>query len=236
MKSVVAVRHIHFEDLGLFEDVLLEAGYQVRYVDVGTHDLSGIDPLTPDILVMLGGPVGVYDGDAYPFLLEERALLQQRLAAGLPTVGICLGAQQIAASLGARVAPSGSKEIGFSPVSLSPQGSVSPLRHLANVPVLHWHGDNLDLPAGAVVLASTELCPNQAFAIGPNVLGLQFHPEAPPSKIEAWLLGHAAELASAGIDPRQIRREATAHQEVLVAASTAMFQEWVANISVQRAD
>jgi len=144
---------------------------------------------------------------------------------------ICLGAQQIAASLGARVAPSGSKEIGFSPVSLSPQGSVSALRHLANIPVLHWHGDNLDLPADAVVLASTELCPNQAFAIGPNILGLQFHPEADLSNIEAWLIGHATELASAGIDPRQIRREAKANKDALAASSTAMFQEWLANIS-----
>ena len=232
MKSVVAVRHIHFEDLGLFHDVLLAAGYQVNYVDIGTPDLSHVDPLAPDILVILGGPVGVYDDDAYPFLLQEQELLRQRLASNLPTVGICLGAQQIAASLGARVAPSGSKEIGFSPISLSPQGSVSSLRHLANVPVLHWHGDNMDLPADAVVLASTELCPNQAFAIGTNILALQFHPEANPSNIEAWLLGHAAELASAGIDPRLIRREAKTYQEPLVAASTAMFQEWLANISV----
>ena len=232
MKSVVAVRHVHFEDLGLFYDVLLAAGYQVRYIDAGSHDLSLVDPLTPDLMVILGAPVGVYDDGSYPFLLEERELLQRRLAAGLPTVGICLGAQQIAASLGACVAPSGGKEIGFAPVSLSSQGSVTPLRHLVNIPVLHWHGDNLDLPAGAVVLASTELCPNQAFAIGPNILGLQFHPEADLSNIEAWLIGHATELASAGIDPRQIRREAKANKDVLAASSTAMFQEWLANISV----
>ena len=179
----------------------------MRYLDAGSHDLSRVDPLAPDLMVILGAPVGVYDDDAYPFLLEERELLQRRLAAGLPTLGICLGAQQIAASLGARVAPSGSKEIGFSPVSLSPQGSVSALRHLANIPVLHWHGDNLDLPAGAVVLASTELCPNQAFAIGPNILGLQFHPEADLSNIEAWLGMQQSWLRQVSIPARFAERQ-----------------------------
>jgi GMP synthase (glutamine-hydrolysing) len=231
MKSVVAVRHIHFEDLGLFHNVLLAAGYQMHYVDVGVDDLSSVDPLAPDILVVLGGPVGVYDDGIYPFLSEERELLRRRLASGRSTVGICLGAQMIAAALGARVAPSGGKEIGFAPVALSAEGSLSALRHLADIPVLHWHGDNLDLPPDAVVLASTKLCPNQAFAIGKNVLGLQFHPEAAPARIEPWLIGHATELASAGVDPRQIRRDAKVYQDALVTASTAMFQEWLANIS-----
>lgn len=175
--------------------------------------------------------MGVYDDETYPFLLEERRLLQRRLASNLPTVGICLGAQQIAAALGSRVAPSGGKEIGFAPVSLSPDGRVSALRHLEGVPVLHWHGDNLELPMDATVLASTPLCPNQAFSIGANILGLQFHPEANPANLEAWLIGHAAELASAGIDPRQIRKDAKDDQGALVGSATRMFQEWLANIS-----
>ncbi|QHS51739.1 glutamine amidotransferase [Edaphobacter sp. 12200R-103] len=231
MKSVVAIRHVHFEDLGLFHGVLQAAGYEVRYLDAGTHDLSVVDSLSPNIMVILGGPVGVYDDETYPFLLEERRLLQRRLASNLPTVGICLGAQQIAAALGSRVAPSGGKEIGFAPVSLSPDGRVSALRHLEGVPVLHWHGDNLELPMDATVLASTPLCPNQAFSIGANILGLQFHPEANPANLEAWLIGHAAELASAGIDPRQIRKDAKDDQGALVGSATRMFQEWLANIS-----
>jgi GMP synthase (glutamine-hydrolysing) len=231
MKSVVAIRHVHFEDLGLFHGVLQAAGYEVRYLDAGAHDLSVVDSLSPNIMVILGGPVGVYDDETYPFLLEERRLLQRRLASNLPTVGICLGAQQIAAALGSRVAPSGGKEIGFAPVSLSPDGRVSALRHLEGVPVLHWHGDNLELPMDATVLASTPLCPNQAFSIGANILGLQFHPEANPANLEAWLIGHAAELASAGIDPRQIRKDAKDDQGALVGSATRMFQEWLANIS-----
>jgi GMP synthase (glutamine-hydrolysing) len=232
MKSVVAVRHVHFEDLGLFHGVLEEAGYTVHYFDAGIHDLSSVDPLSADIMVVLGGPVGVYDDGAYPFLLEERRLLQKRLASHLPTVGICLGAQQIAAALDARVVPSGGKEIGFAPVSLNSQGRASALRHLEGRSVLHWHGDNLDLPRGATVLASTQLCPNQAFSIGANILGLQFHPEADPAKLEPWLIGHAAELASSGIDPRQIRENAKEDSEALVASATAMFQEWLANITI----
>ena len=202
MKTATALRHVHFEDLGSFEAPLLRAGYRLQYIDAGVDDLRALDPGAADILFVLGAPVGVYEEDIYPFLADERALLQARLAKGRPTFGICLGAQLIAAALGARVYPSGSKEIGFAPVMLTPAGCKSPLRPLDGVKVLHWHGDTFDLPEGATHLAATEQCPHQAFALGANVLGVQFHIEADPAKIERWLIGHACELAGAKIDPR----------------------------------
>lgn len=228
LKSAIAMRHIHFENLGTFEAVLAGAGYKLHYHDIGVDSLSMLDPVQPDLLVVLGGPVGVYDDDAYPFLSWERALLSRRLAAGRPTFGICLGAQQMAAALGAKVAPTGIKEIGFSPLTLTTSGWASPLRHLDGVAVLHWHGDAFEIPDGAENLASTQLCGQQAFALGRNFLGVQFHPEAEACNgLEPWLVGHATELSTAGIDPRAIRADAIRHGARLREAGRAMFGEWL---------
>lgn len=228
MKSVIAIRHVHFEGLGTFEPVLREAGYRIEYLDAGTDSLAALDPLQPELLAVLGAPVSVYDTDIYPFLAVERELLVVRLKANLPTLGICLGAQQIAAALGAQVEPAAGKEIGFAPVTLTEDGRSSPLRHLKNIPVLHWHGDSFAIPAGAIRLAETPLCRNQAFLLGSNVLGLQFHPEADTAKgLEAWLVGHACELAAARIDPRTIRRDASQFGDRLLGAARAMLLDWL---------
>lgn len=96
LKSAIAIRHIHFENLGTFEAVLAGAGYKLHYHDIGVDSLSMLDPVQPDLLIVLGGPVGVYETDAYPFLAWERAVLARHLAAGRPTFGICLGASQSA--------------------------------------------------------------------------------------------------------------------------------------------
>ncbi|MGH2341504.1 glutamine amidotransferase [Segnochrobactraceae bacterium EtOH-i3] len=231
-KQVLAIRHIHFEDLGLFGPVLSEAGYVVRYHDLDAAPVASLDPLAPDLLVVLGGPVGVYETEAYPYLAEERALLARRLAARRPTLGICLGAQQIARTLGADVSPMGHKEIGFAPLTLSDAGRRGPLRHLDGVPVLHWHGDAFRIPAGADSLASTPGCPTQGFSLGPNVLGLQFHPEVDAGAgLERWLTGHAAELAAAGIDPRVLRSQAAETGPALRDAGRRLLTDWLASLS-----
>lgn len=230
--TALAIRHVHFEDLGVFESGLAAAGYRVRYHDIGLDQLEELDPLAPDLLVVLGGPIGVYEIAAYPFLEAETRLLAARLAAGLPTLGLCLGAQLIAAALGARVGPMGHKEIGFSPLMLTEAGRAGPLRHLDGVSVLHWHGDGFDIPKGAVNLASTDLCAAQGFAIGPRVLGLQFHPEVDAGAgIERWLIGHAAELSAAGIDPRLLRKQAARHGPALRDAAGAMLGEWLEGLA-----
>lgn len=227
-KTAIAIRHVHFEDLGAFEGALTAAGYRVRYCDIGLNDLPMLDAVEADLVIVLGGPIGVYETDSYPFLSEEIDLLKVRLAGNRPTFGICLGAQLIAAALGAEVGPNGVKEIGFSPLTLTGEGEAGPLRHLADIPVLHWHGDMFEIPVGAVRLAETPLCRNQAFAIGPNVLGVQFHPEADAAAgFERWLIGHACELAGAKIDARRLRRDAEACGAALREAGRAMFSEWL---------
>lgn len=228
LKTAAVIRHIQFEDLGTFEAVLTAFGYRIHYYDIGVNELQTLDPELPDLMVVLGGPVGVYETQAYPFLEEERQLLARRLASGRPILGICLGAQMIAAALGAKVAPMGHKEIGFSSLSLTEAGRVGPLRHLEGVPVLHWHGDAFEIPEGAESLAATQLCATQGFAIGRNVLGLQFHPEVNAcASIERWLVGHAAELASARIDPRALRADATKHGPALREAARKTLTEWL---------
>ena len=225
-RTAIVIRHVAFEDLGSFAAPLEQAGYRVQVLDAGCDSLEEIDPIAPDLLVVLGGPVGVYEAERYPFLAAELDLLRRRLAADRPTLGICLGAQLMAAALGARVYASGAKEIGWAPVTLTPAG-VALLAPLGDTPMLHWHGDTFDLPAGCACLASTEQTPNQAFARGPHIMGLQFHPEVLGSGFERWLIGHAAELAGAGLDPSVLRAQATAAAPALEQAAAAWMRQWL---------
>lgn len=229
-RTLHAIRHVGFEDLGSFETPLRTAGYRIEYIEAAEQDIDQLDPLAADLLLVLGGPIGVYDHDAYPLLSDELALLRTRLAADRPTLGICLGAQLMAAALGARVYPGPAKEIGWSPLDLASSAEYQPLAALRDVPVLHWHGDTFDLPQGCTLLASTPLCRNQAFARGANVLGLQFHPEVRGVHFEHWLLGHASELASAGIDPVALRRDAKRYAQGLEKAGASLLNTWLAGI------
>ena len=226
-RTAAAVRHVAFEDLGLLEPLLREHGYEVVTVDAGIEDT--VAPIaTSDLVVVLGGPVGANDPDRYPFLADELSALRDRVEAGRPTLGICLGAQLLARALGAEVGPSGHTEIGYAPLTLTPEGRRSPLRHLADTPVLHWHGDRFTIPAGAQRLASTQKCDNQAFALGPNLLGLQFHLEVPPEGIERWLIGYVDSLSALGIEPGDLRRAATDAGAALTRAARAVIAEWLA--------
>jgi GMP synthase (glutamine-hydrolysing) len=231
LKTVQVIRHIGFEDLGSFACPLREVGYDIDYVDVAERDPATLDPLGADLLVVLGGPIGVYDHDAYPVVTDEIRLLRARLAADRPTLGICLGAQLMAAALGARVYPGPAKEIGWSTLDLTDAAKPNPLAALRDVPVLHWHGDTFDLPEGGTILASTPVCANQAFSRGPSVLGLQFHPEVLGARFEHWLLGHANELATAGIDPAGLRRDAQRYAVDLEKAGAGMLAEWLSQLT-----
>lgn len=227
MKTALALRHVHFEDLGTLEPLLRERGFEPRYLDPCVDDLAAVDAAAPELLVVLGGPIGAFDDEAYPFLAGELRLIERRLASGRPLLGICLGAQLAARALGTRVGPMGYKEIGFGELVLTPEGRASVLAPLAGVPVLHWHGDRFELPAGSRLLAGTEACAQQAFALGDAVLGLQFHLEADADRIERWLVGHCCELGQAGIDPRMLRAQAQRHGAALKAAARRAIGDWL---------
>jgi GMP synthase (glutamine-hydrolysing) len=231
-KSVTAFRHVHFEDLGSFSAALEGCGYGVTYCDIGVDPLEHLDPLATDLLVVLGGPIGVYEEEQYPFLRDELALITRRLAANRPTLGICLGSQLIARALGAQVYPMGFKEIGFAPIKLTAEGFHSCLSRFAeDSVVLHWHGDTFDLPDGAMRLAYTENCANQAFAYGPNILALQFHPEVSTSHFERWLIGHACELAEAGVSVANLRAGVQLYAPAIAAKTDAYLKRWLAGLT-----
>lgn len=228
MRKALALRHVAFEDLGRLEEILAARGIQCEIIDAPMAEVSKLDALGPDLLIVLGGPIGVYETEAYPFLAEEIALISARLAARRPILGLCLGAQLMAAALGARVYPGPRKEIGYGPLELTGRGRASPLRALGgDVPVLHWHGDTFELPPSADALARSPLYEQQAFSVGNSALALQFHLEVPPEKLESWLVGHAVELAQAQIDPRSLRADARRHEPSLSAAARDVFTRWL---------
>jgi GMP synthase (glutamine-hydrolysing) len=224
----IALQHLAFENLGCFENVLLEQGFIIEYRQAGLQALSQDEWLNTALIVVLGGPLGVYQAADYPYLREEIGGIASRLAAQQPTLGICLGAQLMAAALGAKVYPGKAKEIGWGKVELSAMGAASALASLAGVPVLHWHGDTFDLPQDVLHLASTLLTPNQAFALGDYGLGLQFHPEVDGRQIETWLIGHTGELYEEGISIPVLRAESQQKAELAIAAGQAMLRQWLA--------
>lgn len=224
--SAVVLRHVAFEDLGVFEPLLRARYDTVRYVDVGIDPIGGVVD-DAALLVVLGGPIGLADTDRYPYLLDELDALRRRLDRRLPTLGVCLGAQLVAAALGAGVEPTGRVEIGYSPLTLTPAGRRSVLASVGDTPVLHWHGDQFDVPDGAELLASTPGFPNQAFSLGDHVLALQFHLEADPARIEQWLIGHAHELTHHRIDPAAIRQDAARHGPELAERARGILTSWL---------
>jgi GMP synthase (glutamine-hydrolysing) len=156
-RTAVAIRHVEFEDLGILAPLLAHHGFTSSYLDAPTNDGAWSSARDADLLVVLGGPTGVADTDAYPFLGVELELIGERLAHERPTLGICLGAQLIAVAAGGSVRPGICAEIGYAPVTLTDAARNSALEPLRSVPVLHWHGDVISTPPELPPLASTPL-------------------------------------------------------------------------------
>jgi GMP synthase (glutamine-hydrolysing) len=225
----LALRHVLFEDLSSWSPVLKRLGWTQKYHDAGMQDLGKEDALAPDLLVILGGPIGVYDAPDYPFLSEEIAFVRRRIEAGRATLGVCLGAQILAAAAGARVYPSDQLEAGFLPITLTKQGRASCLSAFAAEPTtLHWHKDTFDLPKDAVLLASSAMTKNQAFALSRKILGVQFHPEWGGARFEHWLVQYKDDLQelSPGAIMR-LRTEANNLRPSLATKAEQMFETYL---------
>lgn len=232
-RQAIVLRHVAFEDLGLLAPTLTRAGWDYDILETATADLAQQKIADADLLIVLGGPIGVGDVGDYPFLAREIALLERRLAGDRPTLGICLGSQLMAAALGARVYAGPVKEIGWAPLQLTDDGRASCLAPLGEpeATVLHWHGDTFDLPAGATRLASTPAYANQAFAFGKNALALQFHVEADPARLEEWYVGHTVELGGAKISIPALRSATAQVAARIPTQADRIFTQWLGQIA-----
>lgn len=227
-KKALIIRHVPYEGVAGYRAPIEAAGYEVDRVDVDDPVFSSYDLRDPDLLIMMGGPMGVYEQERFPWIACQLRRLTQRLEAGRPTLGVCFGSQMMAAALGAEVYPGPAKEIGFHPVTVAPTAFDSPLRHIVDVPMLHWHGDTFTMPDNVELLASTSLYAHQAFRRGPNILALQFHGEMGlDPRIDAWIEQGTEAIAEAGTDEATLRE---AHERLgpsAVAAGQAMIGEWL---------
>jgi GMP synthase (glutamine-hydrolysing) len=208
-------------------------GWDVSFCEAAVDDLLHDSIRNANLLVILGGPIGAYETDAYPFLKSEIALIAHRLSRDLPTLGICLGSQLMARALGSRVFAGHVKEIGWGSIELTSEGASSCLNPLrdADATVLHWHGDSFDLPEGARRLASSMHYQNQAFAYGRNALALQFHLEADPRQLEQWYVGHAVELAAAKVSVAELRTATAKFANRLASQANHVFTQWLHEIA-----
>ena len=231
MKSGLIIRHVPHEGIAGFREPIEAAGYVLDRIDVADPRFPTIDLREPDLVIMMGGPMGVYEHEQYPWIRCQQRRLAQRLELDRPTLGVCFGAQLMAAALGAEVFRGPEKEVGFHQIAVRNGDATSPLRHLAGIPVLHWHGDTFALPAGTELLASSERYAHQAFRRGANILGLQFHAEMGlDERFHVWTEQWPEDIAAGGMTVEQLRAEHEEHGARVVAAGRAMIAEWLAQL------
>ncbi len=233
MKTVLALRHVAYEDLDGFESAFEDAGYKVTYRDA-LYDKEPFDALAPDILVVLGSPTAVYEHNWFSFIEEELAAVKARIAANRPVLGLCFGAQLIAKALGEKIYAGPSFEFGWSDLKLTEDGRNSPVKHFAegDRKVFHCHGDTFNLPRGATLLASTELFQNQAFRYGPH-LALQFHGEVTERGLRRWFIGNLIRIKKTmGVPALQAATEEVGPS--LTNLHSQVLTDWLSEISDMR--
>jgi len=230
-RKALIIRHVPYEGVAGYRQPIEQAGYEIDRIDVSDPAFSSLDLREPDLLIMMGGPMGVYEQDEHPWIRCQMRRLAQRLEADRPTLGVCFGAQMIAAALGGDVYAGPRKEVGFHAVKVHEAAREGPLRHIVDVPVLHWHGDTFTLPQNVDLLASTDVYDHQAFSRGRNLLALQFHAEmGEDERFDAWIEQWPESVCEAGGDEASLR---AAHDRLgppAVAAGRAMIAEWLSGL------
>lgn len=228
--KVWAFQHIGHENLGTFEPVLKQRGADIRYICGKHEDISRLDAAEADLIILLGGPISVYDADNYPYLHHEIRLTEERVLNKKPLMGICLGAQIIAKTLGAKIyAGDQGKEIGWAPITINADGMQTALRHLdaSQTNMMHWHGDTFDLPKGATLLASSAKYKKQAYMYGDHIIALQCHPEISNNKINLWVEAGQTQLDEVGVRAEDIYAGANEHGGHLSQQAALFLNEWL---------
>ncbi|MBX7148672.1 type 1 glutamine amidotransferase [bacterium] len=189
MKKIFIIQNVPHENLGVLENSFLSQGFTLRYFNPQELIRYNDSAFNYDALIMMGGPMSVYDTTEFPHLIKAAQVIRMAYTAGKPVLGICLGAQMIAKAFEAKVVKNTEKEIGWYPLNLTPAGETDAVfsSFSKTETVFQWHGDTFNLPHGAVLLASSPLCQNQAFRLGKNIYGLQFHVEVSAAMVAEWL-------------------------------------------------
>jgi len=228
MNKIWVLQNAPPENLGIAGQVFQGSGLAPAYI----HTFAGAAvPRYMDEavgLVVLGGPMGVYEHDRYPFLSAATRLIDQALKEDKPVLGICLGSQLLAAALGARVTRGPQKEIGWHPVELEPATREDPLMNRLQPSFMgyHWHGDIFELPKGATALASSARTAYQAFSHGRAAYGVLFHMEVTTQIIADMVRAFADEVREEGLDGEQIKADAAQHLPALHANGRHFFYNW----------
>lgn len=228
--TVSIIRHTIFDSAGTLGTVLTQRGTEWRYLDTSYEDISGFDPLAPELLIVLGGAPGVYQADVYPQLKQEIKILEARLARDLPTLGICLGSQLMAAALGADVYPGAQgRESGWFPLTVHEEGLATPVRHFeaSLTSMYHSHGDTYDLPKGATLLASSAMYDHQAYSYGKNAIAFQCHPEMTFEGAMSNAVDQAANAVRGTLDPEARRQDTIRHARTMEKQTAKFFEEWL---------
>lgn len=235
--NVTIFQHMKSNGPGILQECLARRGARCRIVHTALGGLDDLDPLASDLLIVLGGSPGVYQADDYPFLKDEIALIEKRLAAGLPYLGICLGAQLMAAALGARVykGTQGS-EIGWFDLSLTKEGRSSPVEVFdrSHTKVMQWHGDTFDLPSGCRLLASSQRYPQQIIEYGDHALGFQGHIEVTHDIVSDWLVESAGYYADRSAELAAVRSDTSRWAGSMATATREFFNQWLDRLPVMR--
>jgi GMP synthase (glutamine-hydrolysing) len=240
MKKLLVCQHVAHELLGTLNPLLKRAGFRIRYVNFARHpdaqpSLDGYDGL-----VILGGPMSVNDSHRLAHLTTEMRLIEAALRRSLPVLGICLGSQLIAKTLGANVYPNREKEIGWYDISPTDEAVNDPLLAAfeKSETIFQWHGETFDIPGSTRHLAFSSLCANQAFRYGANVYGFQFHLEVDEPMIQRWLrvAGNRKEIAALGgnITAERIHDETPAHIARLRQLSEGVFGAFIELFGVDK--
>lgn len=230
MKAVI-FQHMASNPAGTLQTVMEKHGIECHVIRTASEDISSFDALAPDILMAMGGSPGVYQADDYPFLKDEIRIIEKRLAADKPYLGICLGTQMMAAALGAKVYKGeAGPEIGWFDLELLPQAQGTALEAYRGQKVMQWHGDTFDLPRDAKLLASSAQYAHQIISYGRHAIGFQGHVEVTAPILADWYVQDAGVFVKHPELHRTLRADTAAYAQGMTMATEAFMTEWLAQV------